>query len=48
MAVNQFGAKSIGEKDWKPHNINIESHPNAVLPTGRFAILFFQLSVETN
>lgn len=48
MAVNQFGAKSIGENDWKPHNINIESHPNAVLPTGRFAILFFQLSVETN
>ena len=48
MAANQFGAKSIGEKDWKPHNINIEFHPNAVRPTARFGILFFQLYVETN
>ena len=38
MAANQFGAKSIDEKDWKPHNMNIESNPNAVLSTARFAL----------
>ena len=26
---NQFGAKSIGEAEWKPHIRNVFDHPNS-------------------
>ena len=35
MAVNQFGKKSIGEKDWKPHNWNIQTNPNISITSQR-------------